>query len=83
MQPTFKEGRDALPPLGCCYRMECVCRPTSWGSGSKASKQAMLVERKVCFISDAGNRGWERGWQTSVWEPTSLTMTSRGEIFYR
>ena len=29
---------------------ECV------GSGhSKANKQARLVERKVCFISDAGN----------------------------
>ena len=31
---------------------------------SKANKQARLVERKVCFISDAGNcRG---GWWTSV-----------------
>ena len=25
--------------------------------GSKASKQGRLVEKKVCFISDAGNRG--------------------------
>ena len=33
-----------------------------WGPaarGSKANKEARLVERKVCFISDAGNGG---GW---------------------
>ena len=59
---------------------------TSWGvtkrcgvwllAAQKANKQARLVERKVCFISDAGN--WGGGWQTSVqrltphhppWEP--------------
>ena len=36
---------------------------------SKASKQARLMERKFCFISDAGNcggGGGGRGWQTSV-----------------
>ena len=36
---------------------------------SKVNKQARLVERKLCFISDAGN--WRRGeWQTSVQRPT-------------
>ena len=32
-----------------------------WGLAahhSKANKEARLVERKVCFISDAGNWGW-------------------------
>ena len=35
---------------------------------SRVKKQARLVERKVCFISDAGNWGWgvEGGWWTSV-----------------
>ena len=36
---------------------------TKWAWGlaahlSKASKQTRLVQRKLCFISDAGNRGW-------------------------
>ena len=31
-------------------------------------KEASMVERKVCFISDVGNLG--RGWQTSVQRPT-------------
>ena len=31
---------------------------------SKANKQARLVERKACFISDASN--WGRGWQICV-----------------
>ena len=35
---------------------------------SKASKQARLVEMKVCFISDASN--WGGGWWTSVQRPT-------------
>ena len=40
-----------------------------WGRGlaahcSKASKQARLVERKICFISDAGN--WRGGWEGRV-----------------
>ena len=30
-------------------------------SCSKANKQARLVERKVCLISDAGNWGWGGG----------------------
>ena len=40
-----------------------------WGlvaQHSKASEHAMLVERKICFISDAGNCG---GGQTSVQRP--------------
>ena len=35
---------------------------------SKANKQARLEERKICFISDAGN--WRGGWQPSVQRPT-------------
>ena len=31
---------------------------------SEANKQARLVERKACFISDASN--WGRGWQICV-----------------
>ena len=49
---------------------------------SKASKQARLMERKFCFISDAGNWGGGGGggeWQTSDQRlnPPS-TPTSRG-----
>ena len=45
-----------------------------WGLAthcSKANKQTRLVERKVCFISDAGNwgEGWN-AWQKSVQRPT-------------
>ena len=51
---------------------------------SKANKQARLVERKVCFISDARNcRG---GWQTSVQKPTPTPPCpeqAEGESFYR
>ena len=39
----------------------------AWGvSGCSLLKR--LVERKVCFISDAGK--WSRGWQPSVQRPT-------------
>jgi len=38
---------------------------------SKASKQARLVKRKVCFVSDASNC---RGVQTSVQRLTPLTL---------
>ena len=46
-----------------------------WGlvaQRSKASEHAMLVERKICFISDAGNCG---GGQTSVQRPTPRPST--------
>ena len=49
-----------------CYRKVCV-----WGLAAhclKASKQVRLVEKKVCFISYAGN--WQGQWQTSVQRPT-------------
>ena len=39
---------------------------------SKANKQGRVVERKVCFISDAGNWG-TGGWQTSVQRLTPPT----------
>ena len=48
-----------------------VCEPTyilyytqKWGRAarrSKANKEARLVERKVCFVSDAGNQSGEGG----------------------
>ena len=40
---------------------------------SKVKKQAGLVERKVCFISDAGNWGWGVGGWTSVHRPIPPT----------
>ena len=49
-----------------CYRKVCV-----WGLAAhclKASKQVRLVEKKVCFMSYAGN--WQGQWQTSVQRPT-------------
>ena len=39
--------------------------------GSKADEQARLVEREVCFISDAGN--WWGIWWTSVQRLTPQT----------
>ena len=56
-----------------------------WGQAarhSKASKQTRLVEKKVCFISDAGNWGGRR-WQTSVQRPAPQPWQTRGECFYR
>ena len=35
-----------------CYQRECVGPAAHC---SKAHKEAKLVEKKVCFISDAGN----------------------------
>ena len=46
-----------------CVRGGCLA-----AHRSKANKQGRLVERKVCFISDAGK--WRRGWQPSVQRPT-------------
>ena len=48
---------------------------------SKTSKQARLVEKKVCFISDAGN-SVGGGWQTSVQRPNP-PLIRRGESIYR
>ena len=50
---------------------ERVCAWDPAAHCSKANKQARLVERKVCFISDAGNCGVE-GWQ-AVQRPTPLS----------
>ena len=59
-----------------CYQKDCVgqaaCR-------SKAHKEARLVERKVCFISDAGN--WGRG--MSVQRPTAPSWQAGSESSYR
>ena len=52
---------------------------------SRANKQARLVERKVCFISDIGNCGWVgRGRldiRPKVNSPTLATSGARA--FYR
>ena len=47
----------ASPTLGTkiCYQKICLGGPAA--CHSKANKQAKLVERKVCFISDASNWG--------------------------
>ena len=61
---------------------KCDYVTESWGLGprhSKASKQTRLVERKVCFISDAGN--WGLG-ETSVQRPLP-PLASGGETFHR
>ena len=45
-------------------REALLLRKGVWGLAachSRASKQARLVERKVCFISNIGNCGWVRG----------------------
>ena len=42
---------------------ENYCNP-KWGSScshSEANKESRLVERKVSFVSEAGNLGWEKG----------------------
>ena len=45
-----------------------------WGLAThclKANEHVRLVERNICFISDAGNWGGGRGeWQTSVQRQT-------------
>ena len=51
-----------------------ACRP-------KANKQARLVERKVCFISDIGN--WGDRMADICPKADSPLLTSRGESFYR
>ena len=56
-----------------------------WGSGClplKSQNESRLMERKVCFILDAGNRGW---WgQTPIQRPTPPTArTTRRQEFYR
>ena len=63
-----------------CNRKVYVRGPAA--NHSKASIKARLVQRKVCFISDAGNCwGW---WWTSVQGPTLPTpWQEEGESFYR
>ena len=63
-----------------CNRKVYVRGPAA--NRSKASIQARLVERKVCFISDASN--WWGGWWTSVQGLTLPTpWQEEGESFYR
>ena len=68
------------------YRMAkwvSACYWKVWGLAahcSKANKQARLVERKVCFISDADS--WAGGW-TSIPRPTHLAGSRWGKSFYR
>ena len=46
-----KENTDSVTERVCVGPAACC---------SRADKQARLVGRKVCFISDASN--WDRGW---------------------
>ena len=53
-----------------------------WGGGpathcSKANKQARVVERKVCFISDAGNCAG--GWGADIW-PKADTLPDKQRV---
>ena len=49
---------------------------------SKANKKARFVEKKVCFILEAGNRVWGRqgGW-TPVQRPTPSTDNQWARAF--
>ena len=50
-----------------------------WGLAarqSKANKECRLVERKVCFILDSGNRWW--GGRTPVQRPTPPSADNQG-----
>ena len=56
-----------------------------WGLAaccSKANKQARLVERKVCFISDARNCGGRALW-TFVQRLTHHTGSQQGKSCYK
>ena len=59
-----------------CEQKECVGQAACC---SKAHKQARLVERKVCFTSDAGN--WGRG--MSVQRPTPPSWQAGSGSSYR
>ena len=69
-----------FPNSGWCYCYWKVCVRGPAAHRSKANKQARLVERKVCFTSDANN--WGRGWQTSVQRSPPHPKVV-GESFYR
>ena len=59
--------------LNKCYRNR------KWGLAarqSKANKECRLVERKVCFILDSGNRWW--GGRTPVQRPTPPSADNQG-----
>ena len=61
-------------------REALLLRKGVWGLAachSRASKQARLVERKVCFNSHAGNQSGE-GWQKLVQRSTSPPLTISG-----
>ena len=60
------------------------CCNRKWGPASrhsKANKEARLVERKVCFILQAGSRGGGQGRRTSVQRPTPTTDNQGARAF--
>ena len=65
---------------------ENYCNP-KWGSScshSEANKESRLVERKVCFVSEAGNLGWGKGGLLSKSQlPHPHPHQSVGKSFYR
>ena len=71
-----KENTDSVTERVCVGPVACF---------SRADKQARLLERKVCFISDASN--WDGGWcQTSVQRLTPTptpTCSQWGKSFHR
>ena len=67
------------------WRTKCDYVTESWGLGPhhwKASKQTRLVERKVCFILDAGNGGGGGQMSVQKWTPPS-TDNQGGKNIYR
>ena len=63
-----------------CYQ-KSVLGPTA--PGSKAHKQARLVERKVCFISDAGDWGLGSRVVDVCPNTDSPLLATRSKNFYR
>ena len=63
-------------------KKRCMAGPAA--CHSKVNKQARLVEKKGCFISDAGDLRVGGGLRTSVQRLTPHPLRqARGESFYR
>ena len=68
--------------LSWCYWKVLIGDPAA--RHSKANKRARLVEKKVCFISGAGNAGAGGGHLSKGWLPTHPhCQQARGDKVYR
>ena len=82
----FPPHLQLLPPLRSWTIQSPMSATKRWAWGpaahhSKANKEARLVEREVCFISDAGN--WEWRVRTPVQSPTSPLPLTVGAFIDR